>query len=315
LFAWIEGRPLTPKRDAFMIVVAAVFSAACLALIAASVVILSRWSDISRLQHGYDILSFTAGTMLRIGIPLMLVFAAATLYYSFRRDRKGVFLSLAVLCPILTGAVLSLMGMDVSPIYVLYVTFPACVLASYFLVELFQIAGCSSGGNRLYVVATVTAATAILTFGDLPGLVSYYIDGNRSDVPSAMNWIEKERAGKGAIVIAGGIAYPRDYYQRKGIPFESLPLDASVESVMELVLKGKVVVMSYGWWMALPREGFARIGDVPHWLLVGAERDGLTPNVSSDEFRIYSRDERGPTRTLKASVRPSEVLRERYQKA
>ncbi len=312
MFSWMEGRSLMPRRDAFTMTVAAVFSVACLALIAGSIVILLKWAVLSKYQANYDVSVFTSGVILRIGIPLVVWDGVASLYYFFRRDQAGVFLSLAVFCPIVAGAMLSSIGMDVNPIYVAYIIFPASLVAAYFLAELLNITGWygSDSRSRYYSAGLLFAIAAMLTLGDVPELVSYYIDGNRPDFPAAMKWIDKQRAGKGAIVITTSIDYPIDFCKRKGISYEHLSREALVDDVIEAVGTGKVVVMSYAWWAAMPPENIGRIANISHWLILRAERDGLTPIMPSE---VLTFDKDNAKRVVLATKEALPAFAKNYQ--
>ena len=311
-FAWIEGRPILPNRDSFTVTVTAVFAIGCLTLAVASVVILSSWAGVSEFQNNYDVVSFGAGTVLRIGIPLMAFAGVATLYYFFRRSRAGVFFSLALFIPILAGAVLALIGMEVSPAYVAFVIFPGCVLVALFLDELFTLIGGSNDDLRrkAYAGGLVLASTTVVALGNVPELVSYYIDGDRPDYPAAMRWLEEKRDGRSAIVITYASAYPADFCRRNGIPVERLPADTSFDDVLRSLDRNAITVVPYAWWATLSEENVARLKHVPHWLLLSAERDGITPDAPK---RIGRYSKAGGAESFTVIFEPREVLKEEYQ--
>jgi hypothetical protein len=287
-----EVAALLRAKDPFALTVGATFLISSVAVILLSIPILIGWRWVSTVQNHYSTLTFLAGTIVGVGLPLTVFASLASIHFLLRRDPAGVFLSLALFCPILAGVGLSWMGMSVAPRYVAYVIFPACLLAGYFLVSLLPRSQVKAE-RRPYQGSSgllLGACTLALASGSLPELISHYIDGSRPDAQAAAAWIEQQREGRGAIVV--GDTYVR--YYLTGAPPPDFLEEPQLGEVVRSVEQGDLTIVRHAWWASLSREERAALAAFPHWVVWGADREGLSPGephraILTEEYELEAR--------------------------
>lgn len=289
LWKWRDENKLYATGDYYMARVWMTFALAFIPVAIYSVVVLLGWKTTTIGKLTYSITGYLAGVFMRLGAPITIFSAISSCYFILRGDITGIFLTLATFSPIVAGAILSMLGMEVNPYYVAYVIFPAILLCCTFLCKVIStnVSSEPPEGKRPYELALIAATTVVMICGSVTELASHYIDGGRHNWPATVQWIDKARGDDGTIVIGLSRGFLVDYCKRYGIAHEALDLEAPLTDVEEALADGKTVIMPYGWWLTLSDEDIDRLLQTSHSLILNAERDGLTPKIPQ-KIRIES---------------------------
>ena len=300
-----------------MVRVGITFATALVPVAIFSIYVLLKWKSISGGASIGGVISYFGGIFMRLGAPLSVCSVIASCYFVFRRDIVGIFLAFATFGPILAGGVISMLGMDVNPYYVAYVIFPAIVLCCSFICKLFSLRTADQPATALpfYEIALCTATVSLFIVGSIAELTSHYIDGGRHDWPTAVRWLDKEHGKGGTIAVCQSPGFLVDYCRLSGIPYAIFPADKPLDDIIEAMQSGRFVVMPYVWWATLADGDLDRLLQVPHRIILKAERDGLTPILPTRiRLESYGTEFTNAGRDLKNLVMSKYELKNRIGK-